>query len=252
MNSAQKVLQLGKQLLKIAFGNPSRLSHVFGTSLAAADEVADRELDLLRFPRVAVADLLPTGDQPLRVELALFPKSHASISVLEFSCLILLMHQVRAKRVFEFGTFKGISITQIALNLAPDSQIYTLDLPDESLATALSVADPEDAAIAREAGKGSLVPAAVRPRIQFLKHDSATFDEKPYAGTMDFVFVDGAHNYDYVKNDSEKGWRMLRPGGIIAWHDCRIQDPGVVRYLLESSFKPTRIQDTTVAYAVKP
>jgi predicted O-methyltransferase YrrM len=252
MNSAQKVLRLGKQLLKIAFTNPARLSHVFGTGLAAADEVATRDLDLLRFHHASVNDLLPSGEEPLRVELALFPKSHASISVLEFSCLILLMHQARAKRVFEFGTFKGISITQLALNLPADAQIYTLDLPDESLATALSIADPEDAAIAREAGKGSLVPAALRPRIQFLQQDSATFDEKPFAGTMDFIFVDGAHNYDYVKNDSEKGWRMLRSGGIIAWHDCRIQDPGVVRYLLESSFKPTLIHGTTVAYAVKP
>ena len=69
---------------------------------------------------------------------------------------------------------------------------------------------------------------------------------------MDFVFVDGAHNYDYVKNDSEKGWRMLRRGGIIAWHDCRHQDPDVIRFLLQCSFEPVRIAGTTVAFATKP
>jgi len=252
MNSAQKVLHLGKQMLKIAMTNPSRLSHVFGTALVAADEVAERRHDLLRFRPATVNDLLPAGTSPLRIELELFPKTHASISVLEYTCLILLMHQAKAKNVFEFGTFKGISITQLALNLRAEAKLYTLDLPDESLNTSIAITDPEDAAIAQETGKGSLVPPELRGRIQFLKQDSATFDEAPYAGTMDFVFVDGAHNYDYVKNDSEKGWRMLRPGGIIAWHDCRIQDPGVVRYLLESNFESSLIHGTTVAYAIKP
>jgi predicted O-methyltransferase YrrM len=137
------------------------------------------------------------------------------------------------------------------LNLPPDSTICTLDLPDESLNTQFAT-DPEDAAIAVETGKGSLVPAELRPRIQFLKCDSAKFDETPFLGKMDFVFVDGAHNFDYVKSDSEKGWRMLRSGGIIAWHDCRHQDPGVVRYLLQSSLQPARITGTTVAFATKP
>jgi hypothetical protein len=27
---------------------------------------------------------------------------------------------------------------------------------------------------------------------------------------MDLVFVDGHHGYEYVKNDTEKGWEMLR------------------------------------------
>src|SRR5262249_23258031 len=157
-------------------------------------------------------------------ELALFPKTHASISPLEFSCLVLLMNKARTRNIFEFGTYKGVSITQLALNLPADAKIYTLDLPAEPSATRFAIADPEDAVIAAEKGKGALVPAELRPRITFLQKDSAQFDESPYVGQMDFVFVDGAHNYDYVRNDSEKGWRMLRPGGIIAWHDCRIQD----------------------------
>jgi predicted O-methyltransferase YrrM len=106
--------------------------------------------------------------------------------------------------------------------------------------------------IAAQSGKGGLVPAELKSRITFLRQDSAAFDALPYAGQMDFVFVDGAHNYDYVKNDSEKGWSILRSGGIIAWHDFRPQDPGVVRYLLNCPFKPSRIVGTTVAFAVKP
>lgn len=250
MNSLQKALRLGFRLSRIAAFNPKRLSHVLGSALSATDDVLDKSCDLLNLPARDVNDLLPDSGDPWNITMAMFPKTHASISLPEFMALILLLKRANSKRVFEFGTFKGISITQLALNLPPDSEIYTLDLPDERLNTQFST-DPEDAAIAVEGGKGSLVPSELRGRIQFLKCDSARFDESPYIGKMDFVFVDGAHNFDYVKNDSDKGWRMLRRGGIIAWHDCRPQDPGVVRFLLESSFKPVRVAGTTMAYAVK-
>ncbi len=251
MNSFGKAAQLGARLVKIAATNPRRLSHVLGTALSASDDVVDNACDLLQLPVVDVNDLLPTSGDLWEIKMLMFPKTHASISLLEFTALLLLLKRARSQRIFEFGTFKGISITQLALNLPPGSDIYTLDLPDESLNTQFGT-DPEDAAIAVETGKGSLVPADLRPRIQFLKCDSAKFDETPLVGKMDFVFVDGAHNFDYVKSDSEKGWRMLRSGGIIAWHDCRHQDPGVVRYLLQSSFRPARIGGTTVAFATKP
>jgi predicted O-methyltransferase YrrM len=250
MNSLQKAGRLSCRLLKIAATNPRRLSHVLGTALSASDDVVDESCDLLRLPHVNVNDLLPAVGDLWEIRMLMFPKTHASISLLEFTALLLLLKRANSKRVFEFGTFKGISITQLALNLPPESEICTLDLPDESLNTQFAT-DPEDAAIAGETGKGSLVPAELRPRIRFLKSDSAKFDESPFAGKMDFVFVDGAHNFDYVKNDSEKGWRMLRSGGIIAWHDYRHQDPGVVRYLVQSSFKPTWIAGTTVAFATK-
>jgi predicted O-methyltransferase YrrM len=250
MNSIQNAGRLGFHLIKIAATNPRRLHHVLGAALSASDDVVDKSCDLLRLPHVDVNDLLPAAGDPWEIKMAMFPKTHASISLLEFTALILLLKRAGSKRIFEFGTFKGISITQLALNLPSDSEIYTLDLPDEQLNTKFST-DPEDAAIAVEKGKGSLVPSELRPRIQFLKSDSAKFDETPFIGKMDFVFVDGAHNFDYVQNDSEKGWRMLRPGGIIAWHDCCNHDPGVVRYLLQCPFKPTRISCTSVAFAAK-
>src|SRR5882672_4232790 len=108
MSSLSKAAQLGGRLLKIAATNPSRLAHVFGAALYASGEVADRAHDLLRFRQVAVTDLLPADGPPLKIELALFPPTYASISVLEFTCLILLMKRARARSVFEFGTYKGV------------------------------------------------------------------------------------------------------------------------------------------------
>jgi hypothetical protein len=68
---------------------------------------------------------------------------------------------------------------------------------------------------------------------------------------MDLIFVDGAHSYEYVKNDTVKGLEMLRPGGIIAWHDCTPSHPSVVRYLSMLPHMPTIVHGTTIAFLVK-
>ena len=250
MNALHKLAVLSLRMARIALRSPQRLSHVLGTALAASDEVSTPALDLLRLPQVTVEDLLPdSGD--IRAHFAFFPKTNASVSVLEFVCLVLLLKKTPAVNIFEFGTYKGVSITQLALNVAQGARILTLDLPEESAVTAFDISFQKDAVIARQTGKGALVPEDLRPRITFLKSDSATFDETAYRDQIDFVFVDGAHNMEYVRNDSEKGWRMLRKGGIMAWHDFVPADPDVVRYLLECPYFPKRVVGTSLAFAAK-
>ena len=251
MNSVGKTFRLATRAAKLLFTRPARLTHLMGCALHATDEVVDHTTDLLRLEHVLPEDLLPEDQSLPIVALVLFSKNHASLSLLETVCLNLLMKKACAKSIFEFGTYKGVSISQLAMNLPEGSLIRTLDLPDQA-DIALNISDPDELQIARESGKGSLVPENLRARIQFLKQDSAKFDPAPYAGKIDFVFVDGAHSYDYVKNDSEKGWALLRSGGIIAWHDCRVADPDVVRYLLESHFNPIKIVNTSLAFAEKP
>lgn len=252
MQFVRKSSLLAGRLIKLGLTNPARLSHVFGSALAASEEVKGRDVDLLRIPAVPLEDLLPNdGTTEFRITVALFPKAHAAVSPLEAIALAVLLRRANALRIFEFGTYKGVSITQLALNLPPESEVYTLDLPEEDPRSAFAITDPEDIEIALEKGKGRLVPPDLKGRIQFLKQDSATFDPKPFVGRMDFVFVDGAHNAEYVRNDSEKGWQMLRPGGVLVWHDCRKEDPAVVRYLLASDYGPRRIFGTTLAFATK-
>jgi predicted O-methyltransferase YrrM len=162
------------------------------------------------------------------------------------------MQKSGARRAFEFGTHRGVSTTQLAVNLPDDGTVTTLDLPREDTRTQFELDNPGDVEVKEFPRKGDLIPPGLLPKVKFLTQDSAVFDCQPYENTMDFVFVDAAHSADYVRNDSEKGWRMLRPGGIIAWHDCRAQSPDVVRYLRRCAFSPHRIAGTTLAFAVKP
>ena len=38
-------------------------------------------------------------------------------------------------------------------------------------------------------------------------------------GSLDLVYIDGNHAYDWVKEDIELWWPKLRPGGVLAGHD---------------------------------
>lgn len=45
-------------------------------------------------------------------------------------------------------------------------------------------------------------------------------------GQVDLVFVDGDHSPDGVRGDWEAWHRHVRPGGAMAFHDARLEEPG--------------------------
>ena len=247
-----KLFLLGQRLLTIACKNPRGLKPVLGQALAEAENHLDKSRDMARLPAVPLERFTDEKTGAMEPVTHLFPLVQQSVTVIEAVSLGVLLRKHSAKRVFEFGTHRGVSTTQLALNVGEGGRVFTLDLPRSDPRTKFDLKCASDLEISQQAKKADLIPDHCRERITFIEQDSATFDETPYAGTMDAVFVDGAHVYEYVRNDSEKGWRMLRPGGVIIWHDFRPQTPDVMRYLFESDYNPSRVNGTTVAFAVKP
>ncbi len=250
LGDVKKAGRLAGRLAKLLACNRRGLRHVVGTALNLTDEVIEPHLDLTLLEARALESLL--NPVPLAVEVCVCQQPGYSISLVEAMTLATLTRHVRASKTFEFGTHRGVSTSQIAANLAPGGRIFTLDLPDDDRRTSFELDIPGDVTVSRWKEKGDLIPAHLLERVIFLKGDSANFDTAPYHGQMDLVFVDAAHSYAYVTNDSVKGWAMLRPGGLLLWHDCRPQTPDVVRYLLECPFQPFRISGTTIACAIKP
>ncbi len=244
-----KLTQFIGRLLQIALHNPRGVQHVLGVANYEAGQICDPEKDVRFASVIDVLQICPTSE---RWGMQTFPGVGASVSPMECNALAALVHLVKAKRIFEFGTYKGVSTTQLALNVSQGGMVFTLDLPEDDPRYSLPIPKDSEREIALEKGKGTLIPTDVLDRITFLRHDSASFDENPYLATMDLVFVDGAHSYEYVKNDSEKGWRMLRPGGVIAWHDFAPNHPDVVRFIRECGWKPLRVTGTALAYSIKP
>lgn len=150
------------------------------------------------------------------------------------SIIAALVGALGAQTFFEIGTSLGRTAWTVAHH-NPELQIWTLDVaPAESVDHTALELGADDRAYFRppdrcgEAFKGT----AESGRITQLWGDSATFDYAPYAGRMDFVYVDGAHSYDYVRSDSQRALELLSPRGTIVWDDY-VTGPGVYQYLGE-------------------
>ncbi|MES2995303.1 MAG: class I SAM-dependent methyltransferase [Verrucomicrobiota bacterium] len=238
-----KLISFLGRLAKITCRNPADLVHVMGMANAAAMQIENPDSDVRIFPQVDYSEI---PGENCRFSVQMFPGVGASVSLIESAALAAMIKLANAKSVFEFGTYKGVSTTQIALNLPDDGVVHTLDLPeDHPVYISYSKLEPESS-------MKSVVPQDQAHKVKYLKADSAEFDTTPYRGKMDLVFVDGYHSYEYVKNDTEKGLEMLRPGGIIAWHDCEAGRPEVVRYLKSLTPLPKLVASTFLAYSVKP
>jgi Methyltransferase domain len=135
---------------------------------------------------------------------------------------------------FEIGTNRGRTTWTVARH-NPELRIYTLDValgePPERTAFELGSDDREYFRPETQCGDAFRgTPEA--ERIEQLWGDSATFDYAPYEGRIDFVYVDGAHAYEYVKSDTANALRMLSATGTIAWDDYST-GPGVFQAMLE-------------------
>lgn len=55
--------------------------------------------------------------------------------------------------------------------------------------------------------------------------DSREWDTRPYPdGFFDTAFIDGSHAADVVASDTWQAVRLVRPGGVVMWHDfCPVE-----------------------------
>jgi predicted O-methyltransferase YrrM len=174
--------------------------------------------------RVALQDLL---DEPIEVSLALAPHVWGQTPVIDLVALNALVRLHRPRSIFEFGTFTGHGTINLCLN-APSAQAYTLDLPPETRRTIDGLhweQQIDDRAI------GSSIRDASSLRVTQLHQDSRELDTAPYARGIDFVFIDGGHDLEFVESDSTKAFEMVSPHGVIAWHDFSRACPGVETYI---------------------
>jgi predicted O-methyltransferase YrrM len=138
-----------------------------------------------------------------------------SLELDELVALLTVLQVTRATRVLEVGTFDGHTALNLALNVGEEGRVVTIDLPLEG------------APSSNYAGTGGPVPFRERvyeghpaaTRIRQVLGDSARIDWSALGGPFDLVFIDGDHRIEYVRSDTMNALSVLRPGGVIAWHD---------------------------------
>jgi predicted O-methyltransferase YrrM len=123
--------------------------------------------------------------------------------------------RLRPATIVEIGTSMGGTLYLWTRLAPPDALIISVDLPGGKFGGGYSpLRTPLYRRFARE-----------RQRLHLMRansHEPSTITElKRLLGgrAVDFLFIDGDHTYEGVKQDWEMYSPLVRPGGLVAFHD---------------------------------
>jgi len=188
-------------------------------------------LEYDRRPRARQApflDIYPNADG-VGVALGDVAYRRSNANAFEIYCLSCIARLKDARRIFEIGTFDGATTLQLA-RTCPQSQVFTLDLPPDFPADFRASPVKDEVENVQSGGVGRRFAGAPEAaRIVQLYGDSRRFDYTPWQGTIDLVFVDACHEYEFALADSHTALKLLAPHGVVVWHDYEPGWPGVVR-----------------------
>lgn len=192
----------------------------------------------------------------------------SSISTLESTILISLLKMTKASRVFEFGTYRGETTRLLVENLIlerpdlpPSGGVWTLDLPS----TEGVFFQGDDARLASEAltYERAYLKSHAAKFVHQLLCDSMTWepsalsiDNKSVELKFQYIFIDGNHQIDYVKKDTENSFKLLSEdtAACVIWHDYgNHQFPELTMYLdeLSESFPLYHVDETMIVFFLK-
>lgn len=135
--------------------------------------------------------------------------------VAEIRELYNIVRGVNPKYVCEIGTDKGGTFYLLCKASADDGVVVSVDLPSRPHYS------PERRRLYSHFRKTS------KQTLHFIASDShrhETLDAlKAYIGDnqLDFLFIDGDHTYEGVRQDYEMYSPLVRPDGLIVFHDIR-------------------------------
>jgi predicted O-methyltransferase YrrM len=173
--------------------------------------------------RVAAA-VARYGVLPLRLAREAITGWSAIQRTWELTSLLGLARRLRPGVVMEIGTHRGGTLAALARVARPDAFLLSLDMHTWPMG-------PEPSWPADEAR----IRAVMRPgqRMVALRMDSHLAETKAaveaaLAGrAVDFLFIDGDHTYEGVCQDWAMYVPLVRPGGLVAFHDIHYnpEDP---------------------------
>jgi predicted O-methyltransferase YrrM len=216
LRQGMALLETGSFLLvKLLIKNRPAARLYPGKAFRAYMSLVGRE----RWESIDIIDAYPQLEGE-RVVLEHLSDPSGTGAVAELAVLALICKASRPERIFEIGTFRGRTALNFALNTPERCRIHTLDLPPHEKRLARQKAGSADEDIISRSDPGvDYRGKDVAHKIEQLYGDSSDFDFSPYFDSMDIVFVDGAHHYDAALSDTTNALRMVRPGGVIIWHD---------------------------------
>jgi len=148
--------------------------------------------------------------------------------VIEFGCNSGRTAKVLLREIFDIKEYVGVDVTP---GYRTPCVVQQREIPTNPGAFALE--DHRFSLILRTRGTWDLNPADLR--------------------TADVVFIDGDHSYHAVLNDTKLAKSIIRPGGMIIWHDYHQMPVVEVRQVLDHLYtdygaKIHHVENTWLAF----
>jgi predicted O-methyltransferase YrrM len=140
----------------------------------------------------------------------------------EFQRFAEIVARLNPKSLLEIGTNRGGTLCVLSRLSAPDGTIISLDLPGGEFGGGYKWF---------HAPIFKSFPHA-NQKLHLLRGDSHSVQmeiavrEIVGTGKLDLLFIDGDHTYNGVKQDFETYSALVRPGGIVAFHDI-VEHPSI-------------------------
>lgn len=131
----------------------------------------------------------------------------------ELKRLAAIIGDLKPKRAMEIGTRNGGTLFILCRLADPEATVISMDLPGGNYGGGYSQV---------------LIPLfkkfpQARQDMRLIRQDSHLPESlaavKKICGTLDYLFVDGDHSYEGVKQDFATYGQLLTAGGVMAFHD---------------------------------
>ena len=230
-----------KKLSNVLLPSTKSISRANLLKLVGEDDIAENGIDV----RVLSIDIVPAEDlgvalgfsrpfvstRVYRHPLAEFNTERDETPIFEY-----IYENFAPHRHLEFGTWEGHGAATVAR--VCQAEVWTINLPEgERNSTGDFVYGTSALAGGMMPGKFPPPPndgptdsgewigwryraAGLGHRIHQILCNSLDLDTSLWPqGFFDTVFIDGGHSEDVVCSDTDKAYQLLRPGGLMIWHD---------------------------------
>jgi hypothetical protein len=240
---------LARQEIINLSGLVSRHQRQIEADLRAEDGLPDPVQIFVR--TVAVSDLADAFGYSERIEsptsLAERPLTAWKMEINDAPILAYLYRNHRPRRHLEFGTWEGFGAKLCAESC--DAEVWTINLAGGEVSPAgkplyaspitfetipdgarIVSSEPGAAPIYQTDAAGFIGwryrKAGLSDRVHQILADSLTWDSSSFAdGYFDSALIDGGHTPRVVAADTNNAMRLVRPGGLLIWHDfCPVDE----------------------------
>jgi len=156
------------------------------------------------FPSVDILDLLPD----FNVKISNYSFLNGTSTPIDIALLKALAGTFKDCSYLEIGSWRGESIANVA------------DVAKECVSISLSDKEMHAIGFGERFTNMQRFFSKGKTNIQYIHHNSLTFDFSKLNKKFDLIFVDGDHAYEAVKKDTENVFNLLKDeNSIIVWHD---------------------------------